>query len=168
MSKGSYLDEQEKALGIRIKKLRIERGFNTQYEFTKAYTGESKRSSFISKVEHGANIDFITIVRLIRTLKISTLSLFDFNNQFPIQIISNNLSLEESIQTELHNLSKRIYVLRKAKKLVQLNVALEALIGDTKISAVERGEVKPEFDTIASIALGLKVQIWELFDYSEQ
>ena len=168
MSKGRYLDEQEKSLGNRIRKLRIAQGYNTQYEFVKAFTGDTKRSSFISRVEKGVNVDFTTIVRLVRTLKTSVLCLFDFNNQFPITNVLYNGSLDESINDELQKFGARVRKIRKSKGLMQLDLALDSIIGDTSISHYERGEIKPEFDTIASIALGLKVEVWELFDYEEK
>lgn len=75
-------------------------------------------------------------------------------------------SLEKWINKELHKFSKRIREIRKAKGMVQLDVALSALIGETSISHYERGEIKPELITILGIARGLKVRAWELFDYN--
>jgi transcriptional regulator with XRE-family HTH domain len=167
MSKGNYLNEQEKAFGARIREIRIAQGFNTQYEFVKVFTGSTKRSSFISRVEKGTNLDFTTIVRLTRALKISMRCLFDFNNNFSITKINHDVSLEKSISGELRKLGMRVRDLRKSKGLIQLDLALESLMGDTSISLYERGELKPEFDTIVSIALGLKVEAWELFDHAE-
>jgi len=165
MSKEVYLNRQKVALGNRIKYLRIYRGYNTQHQFAIDFTGRNKRSSLISRMEKGVNLDFTTLVRLARALKIQTFGLFDFDGQFLIQEIVYTTSLEESVLDEATRLGRRIRRIRKNKGIIQLDVALESLIGDTKISHYERGEIKPEFETIASIALGLKVEIWELFDY---
>lgn len=167
MSKGKYLDEQEKAFGARIKEIRIAQGFNTQYEFVKVFTGSTKRSSIISRIENGTNLDFTTLVRLARSLKVSMLCLFDFDNKFSIKTIRPTGDLEKGINEELRKFGARVRKIRKSKGLIQLDLALESIMGDTSISHYERGELKPEFDTIASIALGLKVEIWELFNYED-
>ncbi|WP_127125428.1 helix-turn-helix transcriptional regulator [Pseudoflavitalea rhizosphaerae] len=165
MDKEKHLKEQKLAFGERVKQLRIERGFNTQAAFVREYTGQAKRSSLISRIENGANVDFITIVRLTRILNTSLFSLFDFAGQFPIENIKHSGSLEKWIKSELYKFSKKLREVRKAKGMVQLDVALDALIGETSISHYERAEIKPELITILGIARGLKVQAWQLFDY---
>ena len=158
-----YIEKQRNALGERICKIRIVRGYNTQKEFSIVYSGSSLKTTFISQLEKGKNTKFDTIVRLIIKLKVSPVSLFDFNNKFPITKYAWSISEEALSQKLLKILAKRIKDIRKEKGLVQVDVELDSLVGDGKISRYELCLEKPEFDTISRIAYGLNVEIWELF-----
>lgn len=163
MSIIEYAENQRNALGERIEEVRIARGYNTQKEFSIIYSGNSLKTTFISQLEKGKNIKFDTFVRLIIKLEVSPVSLCDFKNKFPLTKHAWNISEKALSQKLLKVLAKRIKAIRKEKGQVQVDVELDSLIGDGKISRYELSLEKPEFDTISRIAYGLNVEVWELF-----
>jgi hypothetical protein len=165
MDKADYLNSQEKALGKRIKNLRIFREYKSQYQFTIQYTGNKKRSSLISRLEGGVNVEFRTIVKLAQTLKIEVKAIFYFNGKYPVNYFKDTKTLEERVCDELKKLGARIRELRNMKNMDQFGVTEGGLLSDAKLSRYENGLENLEFDTIASIALGLGVDILELFYY---
>ncbi len=162
MDKNAYLDKQLKRLGKRIKDIRIELGYSTQFSFLKVYTGLSKRSSIISRLEKGVNIDFTTTIRLAQTFQIKIISLFDFDSRFELIIHKDKNSVENRMSSELKLLGKRIKQLRKAAKLNQTD-ANDFGISEAKLSLYENGKESIEFETLALIAKWLDIEIWELF-----
>ncbi len=166
MGNDEYLNQQERLLGYRIKFLRIKNGYNTQAEFSKAFTKNNNKSSIVSRLEKGVNIQFKTIVRLARIFKIRLIVLFDFNNKFPIIQFEDTLSLDDRIKEELLKIGKKIQEIRKRKNLLQLDLDIALNIDRANLSHYENGEESLEFDTIAQIAFGLGVEIWELFHYN--
>ena len=55
---------------------------------------------------------------------------------------------------------------RKAKNITQEKLALKIGLNRAYIGYIERGERKPSVDTLAKIAGGLDVQLFELFKFS--
>jgi transcriptional regulator with XRE-family HTH domain len=63
-------------------------------------------------------------------------------------------------------IAKKIRDLRKAKdKMSQEKLALTADLNRAYIGYIERGERKPSVDTLARIAKGLGVPLYELFKF---
>lgn len=158
-----YVNDQRERLGKRIAELRVFRQYYTQKSFGKAYFNSERKTTFISQLENGKNIKFDTIIHLLVILDTTMLNLFDFNGKFPIASPTIHISESERCELELNNLANGIKKTRKRKRLVQLDVTLEGVIGDTKLSNYERAREKPESDTVAKIAYALGVEIWELF-----
>lgn len=166
MGKDEYLNQQERLLGGRIQFLRIRKGYNTQAEFSKVFTESNNKSSIVSRLEKGVNVQFKTIVRLAIVFKIRLIVLFDFNDRSPIIEFESTLSLEARIKEELLKVGKKIQDIRKHKNLLQLDLDIALNIDRANLSHYENGEEPLEFDTIAQIAFGLGVEVWELFDYN--
>lgn len=162
MDKNAYLDEQLEKLGSRIRDVRISLGYRTQYTFLKIYTGSPKRSSIISRLEKGVNIDFSTAIHLVRAFQINLVSLFDFNDQFELVIYKDKGSFSDRMSGELKSLGKRINKIRKNAKL-KLADANDVGISEAKLSLYENGKESIEFESLATLSNWLGVEIWELF-----
>lgn len=165
MTEDSFLQEQAKLFGARIKFLRIKAGYDTQLSFAKAFTGENKKTSILSRIEHGSNIQFKTIIRLAQLLNVSLLNIFDFAGKHTLVKGNGPKPLEALIEFELKLLGQRIQHIRKAKKLIQLDIDAAGFIDRSNLSNYERGTENIKFFTIAHIAYILGVEVWELFDY---
>lgn len=166
MADDRFLKDREKLLGRRIKLLRIEAGFNTQSAFATAFTGSDKKTSILSRIENGSNLQFTTIVRLAAILNVSLLNVFDFKGIHSIKRIGDSLNLEDRVQYELKLLGQRIKYIRKKKDFVQLDLDVISMIDRGNISNYEKGRENLKFHTIVMIAKGLGIEIWELFDYN--
>ena len=158
-----YLDNLIEKLGERLKTLRIQANYRTQYEFLKAYTGSTKRSSIISRFESGVNIDFETAIKYARVLKLTLLSIFDIDGRFTLKVYEDKTPFKTRFSSELQRLGKRIKVIRENGKLTQSDIYERSGISEAKLSLYEQGKEDIEFKTIAGIAYGLGVEIWELF-----
>ncbi len=62
----------------------------------------------------------------------------------------------------------RIKELRKRKGLSQEEVAEKAETSPNYLSRMERGTENPTLDMLIKISEALKVEMWELFDFSHQ
>src|SRR5205814_2618579 len=62
-------------------------------------------------------------------------------------------------------LGRRIYGFRKQGGLTQAALAEKCKISNEFMSAVERGAKLPSLDVLARIAVGLSVEIKDLFDF---
>lgn len=158
-----YLDNLIEKLGRRLRILRIQANYRTQYEFLKAYTGSTKRSSIISRFESGVNIDFETAIKYARILKLTLLSIFDIEAKFPLKAYDDQTSFNTRFSRELLLLGKRIKGIRENDKLTQSDIFEKSGISESKLSLYEQGKEDIEFKTIAGIAYGLGIEIWELF-----
>lgn len=69
-----------------------------------------------------------------------------------------------NIQTQL---GRRVRYIRQSKGLTQREVAEVGGIERSYLSRIERGEFKPQLDTIVLLAQGLRVTLSELFDEIE-
>ena len=60
-------------------------------------------------------------------------------------------------------MENRLTVLRAERKLSQAQLAKDAGISRTTLSAIENGNVKPDFDTIATLVKALNVPANAIF-----
>ncbi len=65
-------------------------------------------------------------------------------------------------------LGLRIKEIRKRKGLSQEEVAEKAETSPNYLSRMERGTENPTLDMLIKISEALKVEIWEIFDFSHQ
>ncbi|MFT4155154.1 helix-turn-helix domain-containing protein [Parafilimonas sp.] len=156
----------EKLFGERIKFLRKRAGYKLQKDFARVFTNSDSKTSLLSRIEKGANIEFRTIIKLAQSLNISLVSIFDFHNSLPIlKGTGFKIPLEKLLQRELISLGKRIKVIRNIKGKIQLDIDVTASIDRSNLSDYEKGIANITFDTIIIIANALEVKAWELFDY---
>ena len=62
----------------------------------------------------------------------------------------------------------RIKELRRAKNLTQEELAEGSSISAKYLSSIERGNENPTLDTFIRLADALKVEMWELFEFSQE
>lgn len=164
MSAKEEITYLEKQFGERIKLLRQWAGYKFQKDFAKVFTGSDKKTTLLSRIENGANLEFRTILKLAQSLNISLVSIFDINNKFPVSRGKGfNISFETLQQRELKSLGQRIKKIRKTKGIAQLDVDVIASIDRSNLSNYEQGLENITFDTIAIIADALNIELWELF-----
>ncbi|MFY0630007.1 MAG: helix-turn-helix transcriptional regulator [Flavobacteriaceae bacterium] len=74
-----------------------------------------------------------------------------------------NLSKKE--EEFIKNLGKHIVVLRKEKKLKQIDLATKINIEDSALRRIESGRTNPTIKTLLRIAQGVEVEFTELFNF---
>ncbi|MBI4690048.1 MAG: helix-turn-helix transcriptional regulator [Nitrospirae bacterium] len=62
----------------------------------------------------------------------------------------------------------RIKSLRESKGWTQEHLAEKMDISTNYLSSIERGKENPTFDMLIKLALALKVDMWELFDFGHE
>lgn len=77
------------------------------------------------------------------------------------------MSLTKTEKAFIKKLGKRIVVLRKEKKLKQIDLAIKINIEDSALRRIESGRTNPTVKTLLRIAEGLEVEFLDLFGSSE-
>lgn len=73
--------------------------------------------------------------------------------------------MASDIGTFKQQLGRRIYLLRKAARMTQFELAEAAGVGNEYISKIERGIGSPSLETLVKIAQALQVEMKALFDF---
>jgi transcriptional regulator with XRE-family HTH domain len=69
--------------------------------------------------------------------------------------------------SQIHQkIATKIRDIRKAKDITQEKLALKVDLNRAYIGYIERGERKPSVDTLAKIARGLGIELYELFKFN--
>ena len=76
------------------------------------------------------------------------------------------MSLSNKEEEFIKNLGKRIVVLRKERKLKQIDLATKVNIEDSALRRIESGRTNPTVKTLLRIAEGLEVAFTDLFEFS--
>ncbi len=63
---------------------------------------------------------------------------------------------------------ERVRGFREDKNLTQENLAEKMEISAQYLSGIERGKENPTFDMLMNLSDGLKVEMWELFDFGHE
>lgn len=72
------------------------------------------------------------------------------------------------MMTAKHLLGIRIKGLRETKDWTQENLAERMDISPNYLSSIERGKENPTLDMLIKFSKGLKVEMWELFDFAHE
>ncbi len=75
------------------------------------------------------------------------------------------MSLIKKEQEFIKKLGERIVLLRKEKKLKQIDLATKVNIEDSALRRIESGRTNPTIKTLLRIAEGLEVVFLDLFEF---
>ncbi|GAA4314572.1 helix-turn-helix transcriptional regulator [Compostibacter hankyongensis] len=155
-----YNDEIQ-LLGERVCKTRKSLGLR-QEDLTMA-CGISRTE--ISRIEHGKNnVELHTLTRLGMVFK-AELHTFFAAEAAAIAPVKQKRSLAGRLTFEKKALGKRLYQLRKHRKLSQLDLNVLSDIDSGEISRYENGQINIVFSTLVKFATALEVSLATLFDY---
>lgn len=83
------------------------------------------------------NLELETIIKVANGIPILTKYLFDYTNKFTLDLIARKRSLSNRTKEEKSLLGQRLIKLRKHRKLIQLDIDIEAGIWESDISRIE-------------------------------
>ncbi len=149
--------------GKRVVKIRNQLGL-TQKDLSER--SEINRTE-ISRIENGLkNLEFFTIVKLAEGFGIELISLFDYEDKNPIAKTKKKKKFLNRFKKEKELVGRKILILRKDKKLIQVDVDLAMGIPDSDLSRIENAIGNVKFYSFFRIAKALKVEVMDLFDFT--
>lgn len=121
----------------------------------------------VRRIEKGeTNLEFKTILKLAMCLKVSLACLFDYKNQFGNRypaVYQEDFDLRFSEEKEM--LGNRILQMCKHRKIDQEELGILSSIASSDISLYIAGKENLVLLTLLKIAIGLEVDIADLFNY---
>jgi transcriptional regulator with XRE-family HTH domain len=120
----------------------------------------------INRIINGKkNLEFETIIKMANGISILTKYLFDYDNQFTLDLVLRKRDLIARTAEEKHLLGQRLLRLRKHKSLIQLDLDLESGIWDSNISRIENALSNAKHFSLFRLAMALGISTYDLFNY---
>lgn len=163
MNIAARLKEEQIFLKNKVLELMLSKGV-TRKNLVEIY-GFNERT--VRRIEKGeTNLEFKTILMLAISFKIEIAYLFDYKNKLNRkQIIGNQQDFNARISIEKENLGIRILKLCKHRGIDQEELGILSRIESSEISLYIAGKENLVLLTLLKIAIGLEVEIVDLFDY---
>jgi transcriptional regulator with XRE-family HTH domain len=121
------------------------------------------REPHLSGIEHGKiNIEFETLYKLKIALKVEIAELFTDRKTVDI---SSEKFIDSGLAAEKIKFSQRLTQLLGHRKMNQNSLSVLVEIGEGAISMYVNGTHNIELLTMVKIAMALKVEVYDLFDY---
>ncbi|MBX3253288.1 MAG: helix-turn-helix transcriptional regulator [Chitinophagaceae bacterium] len=122
----------------------------------------------VRRIEKGeANSELRTLSKLAMGFKIRISCLFDYKAQFDIpSAVSIHQDFEKRLASEKKKVGQRISQLCKHRGIDQEELGVLSRIANSDISLYVKGEENMVLLTLLKIAIGLEVEIFDLFNYN--
>jgi transcriptional regulator with XRE-family HTH domain len=163
MDIATRLAHEQSSLGKKI--LELEKSNQLTQKKLAEITGINQR--IIRRLEKGeTNLEFKTLLRLTIAFKTEIANLFDYKNQLEKRtIVKNQQDFTSRLSKEKQNLGNRISKLCKHRGIDQEELGILSKIASSDISLYINGEENLVLLTLLKIAIGLEVEIVDLFNY---